>query len=169
MKKLKLVSVLLMIGTSLSCDLEGRTAKLEKQVKEVQEKENKQDATAQYDLQAKCAKDSKAWFNENWARDKDTLLLDFTNHYNSGANKCFILVEYHYQSQSDKFADVWVNDVMLWNIYENDKFGSLSERHITYVAGNRDPEVKVGTCQVSDSKCTSAEQFDGLVRPYMSN
>jgi hypothetical protein len=36
----------------------------------------------------------------NWAgsRDKNTILLDFRNHYNKKENKCFGFVEWHYHS-----------------------------------------------------------------------
>ena len=50
-----------------------------------------------YDLQVKCSKDAKAWFSENWSpTPKQTLSLDYRNHYNKSQNKCFILVDYHF-------------------------------------------------------------------------
>ena len=62
------------------------------------------------DLQAKCARDSKTWFRENWATgsDKDTLLFVYHNHYNKRLNKCFIQVEYH---RSTGFERSWSNHV----------------------------------------------------------
>jgi hypothetical protein len=52
--------------------------------------------SADFDLQSKCARDARTWFNDTWSRGKDTILLDYTNHYNKKSNQCFILVEYHY-------------------------------------------------------------------------
>jgi len=81
MTTLKLAALCIVLGSLIGCDVQDRTNKLEKQVQELQAKTSKQDAIAEYDLQAKCSKDARAWFNENWSRDKDTILLDFTNHY----------------------------------------------------------------------------------------
>ena len=43
-----------------------------------------------------CARDAGTWFKDTWSRDKDTILLDYANHYNKKSNQRFILVEYHY-------------------------------------------------------------------------
>src|SRR5229473_7196388 len=98
--KLALATCLLLAG----CNHEERISKLEKQNQELQAEIKKDRAAAEYDMQAKCAKDSKLWFNENWQGDKTTLLLSYTNHYNRSLNKCFIEVEYHYKL----FGESWV-------------------------------------------------------------
>jgi hypothetical protein len=86
------------VGLLAGCDAD-RIAKLEKENTELKAKVDRQEAAMNYDLQAKCSKDAHVWFNKNWSRDKNTILLDFTNHYNAKFNKCLILVEYHYNSQ----------------------------------------------------------------------
>jgi hypothetical protein len=169
MRMLRLAVVFVAVGSFLSCDLEDRTAKLEKNVQELQEKNKKQDATAEYDLQAKCAKDSKAWFNEQWASDKDTLLLTYTNHYNKASNSCFIFVEYHHTTYSGKTASSWMNNMSLWNIYENNQIGDISESHENFTDPNIPSESSVVVCEMGNTKCTTVEQFDDSARPYMSN
>lgn len=63
------------------CDTE-RVDKLEKENADLKAALQKSNAASQFDLQQKCSNASKSWFRENWARDKDTILLDETNHYN---------------------------------------------------------------------------------------
>src|SRR5580765_997419 len=106
--------ILLLVG----CDIPDRVSRLEKQAKEIQ---SEKDRVADYDLQAKCSKDARVWFKENWRSDKDTALLDFTNHYNKKQNKCFILVEYHYNSNlvAGTRGSSWTNIMTLWDLYEN--------------------------------------------------
>ena len=100
--------VFLLVG----CDIPDRVSHIEKQIKEMQ---SEKDRMTDYDLQAKCSKDARAWFNENWSRDKDTMLLDFTNHYNKKGNKCFIFIEYHYNSHfGAPGGNAWTNHMTLW-------------------------------------------------------
>src|SRR5713226_10771540 len=105
-------AALILTLLSVSCDISDRVSKLEKQAKGMQ---SDKDRMTDYDLQAKCSKDAKAWFNENWSSDKDTILLDFMNHYNKKQNKCFILVERHYNSNlAAPGGTSWTNDMSLW-------------------------------------------------------
>jgi hypothetical protein len=157
-------AVLLM---AIGCGQHDKIAKLEKQNEELKAEVEKSHATADYDLQAKCSKDAKAWFNENWSRDKDTALLDFTNHYNKSMNKCFILVEYHY-TLGDGGAS-WMNDMKLWDVYENVQYASFGEIHHDYLKPTAPTEDRVITCELSDKKCRTGEEFNGLVRPYLNN
>lgn len=97
----KSISLLVLIlFAAMGCDNSERISRLEKQNQDLRAEVSRSRATADYDLQAKCSKDAREWFNVNWAggRDKDTILLNFTNHYDKNLNKCFILVEYHYNS-----------------------------------------------------------------------
>jgi hypothetical protein len=105
------------LSVAPGCDTGERIARLEKQNEELKAEIKKNQAAADFDLQAKCAKDARAWFNETWSRDKNTILLDYTNHYHRASNKCYILVEYHY-SWGDKSGS-WVNDMILYDVYEN--------------------------------------------------
>src|ERR1700682_3437330 len=94
---LLLLAAAVLLATT-GCDNSDRIARLEKQNQELLAEVKKGQASADYDLQAKCSRDARAWFNETWSRDRDTILLDFSNHYNKKENKCFIFVEYHYQN-----------------------------------------------------------------------
>ncbi len=167
MRKLAFLGMLLVIAAG--CDTE-RVSKLEKENQELKadllKKRSAESATADYDLQAKCSRDAKGWFNENWPRDKDTILLDFTNHYNKSMNKCFISVEYHYHT--DKNGS-WTNDITLWDVYENAQYGTLVEAHEEEFKPEFKITEQVITCELGQKKCKTVEEFNGLVRPYMDN
>ena len=73
----------------------------------------------------------KSLVQRDWAstsREKETILLDFTNHYNVKQNKCLILVEYHYKSQfTGPGGESWTNDTSLFDVYENAKYAYFAE------------------------------------------
>jgi hypothetical protein len=133
----------------------------------------KQNAAADFDLQAKCSTAARSWFNGNWAqtsRDKDTIFLDFSNHYDAKHNKCFILIQYHYKSHlADPGGDSWTNDMILMDVYENAKYAELSENHVTNIKPTIHVNDEVITCEAQSDKCKLVDEFDSLIRPYMSN
>lgn len=159
----------IMIGCMLvflaGCDSE-RIARLEKQNQELQAQIQKQHAAENLESQAKCSRDSKIWFNENWQRDQDTILLDYTNHYNKEMNKCFILVEYHY-SLKDKRGS-WVNDMSLWDVYENSKYGQFSESH-RVLEDFKTADSVISCAPPSGGKCSAMHEFNDQIRTYLNN
>jgi hypothetical protein len=74
-------------------------AQLEKETKDLQEQLQSQRQADDWNLQSICAAAAKAYFDERWApgRNKDTIRLDYINHYNKPLGKCFVLVEYNYR------------------------------------------------------------------------
>jgi len=152
---------------AIGCGQDEKIAGLEKRNQELNAEVDKSHATTNYVLQAKCSKEAKTWFNENWARDKDTDLLNFTNHYNRSLNKCFILVEYHYDGPG--LGDSWTNDLSFWDVYENVKYANFHENHMIFFKPNARTDDRVITCEQSDKKCKTVEEFDELVNPYMNN
>lgn len=148
------------------CDM-GQRTRLEKENQELKAEATKNRNAVDYDLQAKCSRDARTWFKENWSSDKDTILLDFTNHYHKGLNKCFILVEYHYNFLLGNGS--WVNDMIAYDVYENSKFANFGETHSVYGKPTLHTEDKVSTCWVWDKKCKTTEEFNNLMQPYMNN
>ena len=162
-KKFVAFGALFLIATG--CDLPDRVGKLEKQTSELRAEVEKNREAVELDSQAKCSKDARAWFNDNWSRDKDTILLDFSNHYNKSQNKCFIYVVFHYTSGP---AGSWTNSRGLWDVYENTRYAKFGENH-----EQLKPDYKVDdhvfTCEVSGKKCTSLQEFNELLQPYLSD
>jgi hypothetical protein len=169
MARLHVMFLGLILLPVFGCDGD-KIARLEKDNADLKAQMAKQSATVDYDLQAKCSKDARMWFNENWTRDKQTILLDFTNHYNAKHNKCLILVEYHYNS---KFANAggnsWTNDMSLTDVYENAKYAYFAENHITNWKPKIETHEEVISCDVEGVKCKAGDEFNNLIRPYMND
>jgi len=164
MTRLGAVLLCTVFASVIGCDTGKRLSRLEKENAELKAQVEKDQAARDLDLQAKCSKDARDWFNENWSRDKDTILLDFTNHYNKSSNSCLIFVEFHYSFGP---STSWVNDMSLWNVYENAKYAQFSERIIIdYKNGGSN---NVVTCDVDGTKCTSADEFSKLTTPFLTN
>jgi hypothetical protein len=151
------------------CDAD-RIAKLEKENADLKAKVEKQSLIDNYDLQAKCAKDARVWFKENWSADKDTILLDYTNHYNAKLNKCFVLVEFHYNSHfAGPGGDSWTNNMDLTDVYENSKYAHFAENHYTYRKPEFSTHAEVISCDVLGNKCKTGEEFNNLVGHYVND
>jgi hypothetical protein len=156
-----------LIALAIGCNIPERVSRLEKETKEMQSERNR---ATDYDLQAKCSKDARGWFNENWSSDKDTILLDFSNHYNKKENRCFILVERHYNSKlAGPGGASWTNHMSLWNVYENSEYGDFAENHYTYYKPKVSSSEEVIMCEMLGQKCKTVDEFNALVRPYMND
>jgi hypothetical protein len=112
----------------------------------------------------------RAWFNGNWSRDKNTILLDFTNHYDAKLNKCFILVDYHYKSDFARpGGDSWTNEMSLTDVQQNAKLAYFAENHIT----NWKPQYSLGdeviSCNVPNKEWKAGDEYNNLVSPYMAD
>jgi hypothetical protein len=168
--KLKiLLGLMLCVVLFAGCDAD-RISKLEKENSDLKTKLEKQSAAENFQLQAKCSKDARAWFNENWAGGKKAILLDFTNHYNAKQNKCFIIVEYHFNSETGVPGEyLWANDTNLYDVYENSKYGEFMENHYTHTKQKFSTEDEMITCEVYGTKCKTQDEFNNLVRPYTSD
>ena len=167
MPRLRAIPLLFLLLLVSGCD-SGRLAQLEKQNGELKTQLEKRNVALDYDLQAKCSKDADLWFRKGFAEDKDTILLTFHNHYNKAMNKCFIVVVNHFnEGPQTLHKSSWLNDVSLWDIYENSRYGSLLEEH-SYGLGTTD-EDSVVTCEAAGEKCTSLDQWSGLIRSYMND
>ena len=107
---LSLIVTMLVVG---ACDDPQRAVRLEKENAELRTQLaqlNEKNLTRNYDLEARCSKDARVWFNQNYSRDKDTMLLDFSNHYHVPSNQCYIFVEYHWKQGT---GESWMNNISL--------------------------------------------------------
>jgi hypothetical protein len=169
MKRWALIGLLTCCSLLAGCDAD-RISKLEKENAELRSKVEKQNVALQYDLQAKCSKDASLFFNGNWSHEKDTTFLDFTNHYDSKLNKCFILSEYHFNSHlAGPDGTSWSNVTSLFDVYENSKYGEFEENHYTYFKPQIRNTDEVIMCEVTGTKCKTIDEFDNLIRPYMND
>jgi len=166
MARLKAMVLGLILLPLCGCDAD-KINDLEKQNTDLKAQLAKEkDTTRDFDLQAKCSSAAKAWFRENWGTntDKNTMLLDFSNHYNKGSNQCFIFVENHRRVGT---GSSWANNMSLWDVFENSKYGDFAEGHMLDLQFKDDPTVH--TCEVLGKKCTTADKFNEMAQPYMNN
>lgn len=156
-------------GLLIGCDAD-RVSKLEKDNADLRARLNQQSAATNYEAQGKCAKDAKEWFRETWRPNKDTIFLDYTNHYNIKLNKCFILVEHHYNSHvAGPGGDSWTNEMNIFDVYENSKYGEYTENHYTYYKPTIRTSEEVIVCAVTGKNCTTMDGFDSLIGSYMND
>jgi outer membrane murein-binding lipoprotein Lpp len=166
-----LLAVLLASAITLGCSDHARIGKLEKQVHELQAEAASQGSSIEkFDLQGKCSAAARQWFNENWRADKDTVLLNFNNHYNKKQNMCFILVENHFNSRlAGPGGESWTNDVSIWDVQENLRYADFSENHYTYYKPKLTTHDEVITCKVQGRDCKSNDEFDQLSASLMND
>lgn len=146
-----------------ACQDNRRIEELEKQTKELKAQLARQQVAADLELQAKCSKDAKLWFAENWRRDRNTLLLTYSNHYNTKLKRCFILVENHYQFSSPS----WWNSLSLYDVYENSEHGHVVETHILHDGGAKEM-VRV-TGQIAGVECKTHDACMQRIQPYITD
>jgi hypothetical protein len=145
-----------------------RIAQLEKQNKEIRAEFDRQKTLVDLDTQSKCSNAALAFFRRQWSSDKDTALLDYTNHFNKALGKCFILVEWHQNSNTVFKGFAWYNNIQLYDVLENNQYADFAEHHITAVVGT---EVKatdsVLRCNVDGAECKTSKEFNEKTRHYM--
>ncbi len=118
-----------------------------------------------YEVQDRCSRNARVFFKE-FNRTKSSgsdevnnsviSLSDYTNHYNSKLNKCFILIWTSTRYDRKSGPREHLLQKMLCDINEHDCFANL----VIY----RD---KVSACEVSDNTCQTAAEWNSLVTPFM--
>jgi hypothetical protein len=152
-KTLCILTVFLCFG----CDF-GKTARLEKENEELKAAANKWRTADDYDLQARCSKDAKAWFAAQGLESKETISLYYTNHYNKSSNKCFAWVHHIYKPN----AFSWLDSITISNVYEN-------TTDATFVLIREGQKVSVLLCSVGDKKCKDEPEYEEWSHSLMSD
>ena len=170
MTRLSAVGAFIALIAMSACDLPERITKLEKDNKELRTTQSERDRVANYDLQAKCAKDAREYFEKGWGTtDKNTLLLDFKDHYNRGENRCFILIEYHYNSKMVGVDGTsWTNLMNIYDVQENNEYAEFGENHYSYYKPKVTTGSEVVMCKVRGQECKSIDEFNKLCWSLMN-
>jgi hypothetical protein len=166
MRNLLIVLLTMSVGT-LGLLLYSNTAELRKQQQRVDGISAKLESlpkTASFDFQERCAKQATEEFRrQGYATHQ---MADFTNHYNSKLNKCFMEIQ-----ETDaktvrgsiltlkQLADAFEGKVYgnyIWSTQKNKKFWEVPplECTVTLPSGEQ-------------TLCHSSEEFDRLVKQYM--
>lgn len=108
-----------------------------------------------YDLQEKCGKICKEIYNkdynggERWSRGVLVNVYLYENHYNKKLNKCFMTI-------NDEGSVGSVKTLM--DVNENKLYGNMRVNQ----------EGKIMSCRVFNKTCTLTEDWDTLIKPYMT-
>src|SRR5215510_2685714 len=152
-------------------ELENQTNGLDKQTKELEQQIKMQQGIASLDAQSKCAAAAKTYFKENWSNNsanENTRLLNYTNHYSSRLNKCFIRIEYNF-TIGEQDGEPWTNTITLVDAFEGTKFGWFAENHSMTLQSKAEERNRLSLCKVAYTKCKSLEEFNKLSQSYMQN
>jgi hypothetical protein len=111
-----------------------------------------------YDLETKCSVEAKAYLREEWPPSKTSELLGYTNHYNRSLTKCLIVV------RNRLFVDTtaWIVAITLSDVHERTDYAYFQEEHTGTSS-------RLTTCSVGDKSCNSQQDFENLIKPYISN
>ena len=162
MKNTAIILLIVCVG-ALGVLLYRQTAALREQRRQVQELNAKLDSVSQaadFDLQAKCAKQAAdVWKAGGWDRKK---LATYSNHYNDKLQKCFMRIA---TSTEESGADVTYETVM-------DAFESKGYAEFIWKVDHKSGDSKSMRCSAilptgEAITCTSPEEFDALVNQYM--
>jgi hypothetical protein len=155
---------ILLLAVGLCACNDAKVAQLEKENAELR----KQVADSKHvDLatQEKCAAAGEQFMEREYPGDPDTLLIREHNHYNQTAGKCYVLVEWHYTS--NRKTGAWNNFMVVEDVYEHYRYAEFSEH--TDIRSDFTSHVLLTGCQVNGMKCTSVEEFNKQVQPFMSD
>jgi hypothetical protein len=165
---MRTLPLLILLSILSGCQDNERLARLEKENESLKAELQDKNKVRDYDLEVRCSKDAKAWFREGRFGDKTTTMLIMNNHYQASSNQCIAFIEEH--SKADP-APSWVNEMSLYNVYENERVGHYFEEHNIDTRWNapKATEDKVVECEMLDQKCTTLDQFNAFVDRYMRN
>jgi hypothetical protein len=117
-----------------------------------------------YELREKCGRDAMDWFKHFHEGDEVpaglgivTTQNEYNNHYNEKLNRCYALV---LNTQLIAKGLCALNTMSLVDVNENSKVGD-------YFKNCKAPTPI--RCSVAGEVCTSQEQFEQLVAPYLTN
>jgi hypothetical protein len=159
--------LVIVLVTLQSCGDREKIAQLEKQTQQLQDELKQRHQAEDLDLQSKCADGARKYFKENWsARDPDTILLTYENHFNKSKNRCFVFIEYHFNV--NRTTGAWCNSMSLYDAFEGVKYGSIMLNYIN-IGQTYETRTTVSHCDVDDQKCTTVEEFNAKIRPYMND
>jgi hypothetical protein len=116
-----------------------------------------------YELQERCGKRAAEVFARDYGYLQSTKRVDlqhnYQSHYNARLNKCFFVVSTRAIAKSPKDQAVNFIALELYDVNEKASYGmynrTLSEKAPTY-------------CAASGRTCSSQEEWEELVHPYMN-
>jgi len=163
-KTIILLLPLLLLLSGCHDERDAKITELTKRVNQLEQRRDEINPKALYELQEQCRKHSEEYFKECYKeptyRDKagDYWVASFICHYNKKLNKCFMLLTstcYPNNPSKDKLGVFTTKQLLDANEYRD--YGNYSK-------GTKSLFME---CKVDDKQCSSEEEWDALVKPYM--
>jgi len=135
-----------------------RIAKLEKENQELKARLAQKTVSRNSD-QMQCLREARAFFENKYKRDKSTTFLNYMNHFNRDENICYLVVEW----RADNAPFGWTSSVSLWNVQKNSRVG------VIFADESPNGKESISKCVVNGVSCTTIDEFNKLVQPFMNN
>lgn len=124
-----------------------------------------------YELSERCGKTAGEEFRREWKNgivntETGQMMAGYTNHYNSKLNKCFYLLRVtHFTSKRSDGGEATINATMLLaDINEGKEYGNYFGAQ---TSASQPKEGYPPTCNVAGKLCSTAQEWEALVKPYM--
>lgn len=113
----------------------------------------------EYELKKKCGEEAARYFSDmygNGIKKTDTYksIISYKNHYNKKKNTCFILISDITFYNDKSLGPLKIIDLI--DVHDNDRIAQLA-----------DDKKNIG-CEFAGVGCKSKEEFDRLIKPYMT-
>ncbi len=115
----------------------------------------------EYELQERCGRRSAEVFKDNYGNGiGNGTIAHYVCHYNKAVNKCFMVIVFNAIPKKDR------NQEDIPGYTEKDLLDVNGNQHYEqYIMfSNNDTPME---CEVSGAKCSSAKEWDKMVKPYM--
>jgi len=114
-----------------------------------------------HDLKQKCGEEAARYFSELHGKGEqitDTGLISagYLTHYNKTYNACYI--QRFVVNISDKGMPTRISKIVE-DVHENSLIGYCQTRY---------GDATAYSCVVGDARCSAAQEFDTLIKPYMT-
>jgi|GEM_PF-3095866 len=109
-------------------------------------------AESGYNKQEDCAKQAQSFFNYYITDPAERNVDEYSNHYNSKLDKCFVLLQYPITDSNIYFSEY------LFDAVEKKLYGSFT------AGASLKPPLE---CKTLDKFCYSKDTFDTFVKTYM--
>lgn len=116
---------------------------------------------ALYELQERCSKRTAEVFNDEGIQktEEGQALVSYENHFSPSLNRCFVRQSITTLNKSGKPRPH--EGMTIYEVNEGKK--------IAYMAKFLEGDKRIFLCFVNGKKCSSEEEFNELIKPYMDN
>lgn len=123
-------------------------------------------AKAKYEMDARCASDTRAWFKANYPDDPEPIKVQgggeiartqptYQNHYSRKFNGCFAVLDSMISFPPPHAQIIRTHEI--YDVNENRKLGVIVQKDLRTITA----------CNVEGTACTTQEEFETMARGYL--